>query len=129
MENYMPVEVFEEIKDGQLDDWINAYYHLDENQKDFFNISVGFSKKNNDGSPRINRENLNIDIFNLYSDVSDANYDILNKGLRLADFKNEFPIKFVQSHNVYRDTLLARTMHQDNKNELEDILAKIYELL
>jgi hypothetical protein len=129
MENYMPNEVYNEFRNAELNDWINAYLSLNEKQKDFFNISKGFSKKENNGTPKIAREDLPNEVKKLYENVSDANYNILNKGFQLSDFKSVFPLKFKDSHNVYKKTLNEQIQHQSNPNELEDILAKINQLL
>jgi hypothetical protein len=129
MENYMPIEVFKEWRNGKLDNWINAYEHLLEKQKDYFNIDVGFSKKNEIGESIHKREELDKEIQDLYSDVSEANYQVLDRGFKLQDFKREFPKKFIESHNVNKKTLSNRTSEQENSTELAEILQKINELL
>lgn len=129
MENYMPIEVFKEWKDGQLDSWIDAYEHLSEKQKDFFNINVGFSKKNEAGESIIKRKELEKEIQDLYSDISESNYQILDKGFKLQDFKSDFPKKFTGSHNINKKTLSNRTSEQENSTEFLELLQKINDLL
>jgi hypothetical protein len=129
MENYMPIEVFKEWKDGQLDGWVDAYEHLSEKQKDFFNINVGFSKKNEVGKSILKREELEKEIQDLYSDISEPNYQTLDNGFKLQDFKTDFPKKFTESPNVNKKTLLNRTSEQENPTEFLEILQKINDLL
>jgi hypothetical protein len=52
MENYLPIESFEELqrqravsKNNDLNNWINTYLHLSNTQKDFLNIPDGFLPK------------------------------------------------------------------------------------
>lgn len=129
MENYMPVEVFKEWEDEKLEAWAKAYAHLSEQQKDFFNINIGFSKKNEAGESIVKRNQLELDIQKLYENVTDANYRILDRGFKLQNFKREFPRKFTESPNVNRVTLSARLIEQENPNEILEILQKINDLL
>jgi hypothetical protein len=129
MENYMPDEAYNEFRNGTIDNWIDAYLHLNDNQKDFLNISKGFPKKQKDGTAITKREELDGEIQKLYSSVSKANFDILNEGFKLSAFKSNFPLKFKDSHSVHRKSLKARISHQTKPNELEEILEKISQLL
>lgn len=129
MENYLPNEVFNEFRNGLLDSWIDAFLYLNETQKDFLNISKGFSKKENDGTPKTKRSELPLEVQTLYASVSEANYNILNKGFQLSEFKSHFPLKFKFSHNVHHETLKRKVQHQTKPNELEEIINKINQLL
>jgi len=128
MENYMPDAVFEEFRGKGLDDWIDAYNFLSDQQKDFLNIPVGFSKKDGNGIPKFSRDQLHEEVRTLYGDLSSKNYDILNMGFSLADFKGEFPLKFMESHNVHKKSLIDKVSHHNNQ-ELAEIVKKIEELL
>jgi hypothetical protein len=129
MENYMPIEVFKEWKDGKLDSWIDAYEHLSEKQKDYFNIHVGFSKKDEKGASIHKREELEEEIQDLYADISESKYQALDKGFKLEAFKRDFPKKFTESLNVSKKTLSIRTIEQENPTEFLEILQKINDLL
>jgi hypothetical protein len=140
MENYMPIEVFEDLratiilnKKGhnnwqKMIDWIDAYLNLTERQKDFINISSGFPK-HYDESKSI-RKSINPNIltfFNVLQDGNNINFKILDEGFvyKGKEFKNEFPLLFLQSARVNKHTLNNRCGTQ----ELQQILEKIYKLL
>lgn len=130
MENYMPDEVFEDIKshlvttkgDISLIKWINVYLSLTKTeQKDYLNIKSGFSKeKDNVG----NRKPILTEILNLYN-ISKHDFDILDIGFNFPNFKTSFPELFVKSPRVNKFTLDKRA----NTNELDEILDKISKLL
>lgn len=128
MENYMPDEVFDYIAERLLQRWINVYKTLTAEQKDYLNLSKGFPKKKTDGTLRTLRSELDIPILNLFQSVSDTNFAILDEGFKLPNFKSEFPELFTH-HQTHKTTLLARTQHQQNPNELQGILDKIITLL
>jgi len=125
MENYIPDEVLEDIAFNENDDYFEAYLQLNPFQKDYFDIENGFGNKNfNSLSPEIQ---------SFYSEIDVENYKILRKGIQNdkfkgGKFKSEFP-KLFQHSKVTQETLLKRTQHQTNKNELQQILSKINELL
>ncbi|MFZ2724631.1 MAG: hypothetical protein WAX77_00080 [Methylococcaceae bacterium] len=127
MENYMPDEVYIDISSNNLalTTWFNAYRFLNSEQKDFLNIHNGFPKKDKAGNPIINRNDLPQSIQQLYVDVSESNYQILNKGFKLPNFKTEFPKNFDTNHQIHKSTLQARC----GTNELQEIIDKIIELL
>jgi len=119
MENYLPEEVFDEIENNE--DYIDAYKRLSSVQKDYFDIELGFPNKN--------FNSLQQEIQDLYHDLSENDKTIFRKqSLELDDFKNEFP-KLFQSNKVTRGSLLRRCEHQNDPNELPNILEKITELL
>lgn len=126
MENYMPNAVFDSIAaiNSELQNWYSCYMYLSPEQKDFLNISNGFSKKKSDSTPIKLRGELDQEIQHLYSDVSEPNYDTLNKGFNLARFKTEFP-KHFEHHQVHKESLNNRC----NSNELQEIVDNIMDLL
>ncbi|MEI6628523.1 MAG: hypothetical protein WCN27_03875, partial [Alphaproteobacteria bacterium] len=125
MENYMPDTVFDYIANTpELKNWLAAYAYLNEEQKDFLNISIGFSKKDQFGTSIISRSSLKQEVQLLYSNISQPNYEELDKGFKLANFKTEFPKQF-EHHQVHKNTLDNRC----GNNEFKDILDKIAALL
>lgn len=127
MENYLPDEVFKELINYQDNkEYIEAYLRLSSDQKDFFDIEKGFDKdKNfNDLKPDEFRE--------LFNKISDEDKKTFRKNdlkkINGKNFKSEFP-KLFSHEKVTKETLLKRTKHQKNPNELIDILKKIEELL
>ncbi|MCK5537854.1 MAG: hypothetical protein KAI79_13595 [Bacteroidales bacterium] len=126
MENYMPDEVFSYIAaKSELSNWSDAYIYLNMEQKNFLNINEGFSKKNQDGISKKQRNELKQEIQNLYVDISQTNYEKLDKGFKLKDFKTEFPKNFISHHQVNKSTLQERC----GTNEFQDIIDKIVTLL
>lgn len=129
MENYLPFEAYQEITNTNFDNWKNTFVHLSNSQKDYLNIEVGFSKKNDIGNPKKDRNAVNVETNNLYLNLSQADYDILNTGLaQIGDFKTAFPL-FFNSNHVTKATLLLRAGGTEEDNEFLDIINKIYELL
>lgn len=131
MENYMPDDVFNEFMNKTHKDWVDAYLSLTNDQKDHLNISLGFTKKATIGGGRylVKKKDLHVDVKNLYLNVSEKNYNKVGGGFKLADFKGTFPAKFINSHNVHKKSLLDKTKHQNNPNELQEILEKINQLI
>lgn len=124
MENYMPDEVYDSIgfktNDHKLKNWISAYKYLNDDQKDFLNISSGFPKDEYG-----NRKQLDINVVNLFDSISPKNIDILDKGFKYPNFKNAFPELFLVSDRVNRFSLENRS----KSNELNEILDKIKKML
>lgn len=125
MENYLPDEVFNNLPSQS---WIVAYNTLIPSQKDFLDIKNGFSKKDTNGVPTIARNDLDNNIQQLYDTLSDENYEILNRGINFPDFKTEFPKLFTSIH-ITKQSLVRRTKHQQNSNELQEIIDKISTLI
>jgi hypothetical protein len=146
MENYMPEEVFFKIASTPQDKkWSAAYTHPDltPTQKDYLNIPDGFpkhieaplskkqqrklkkeGKTNHTTIRRSDRAQLTTKIQELYTGVSDTNFDILDKGFQPAKSKSEFPKNFL-------DDSLTKKMFQErcNSDELQNIISKITNLL
>jgi hypothetical protein len=129
MENYMPLDVYNELRDGKLNNWIDAFLNLNSRQKDFLNIPKGFAKKSLTGDPIQSRHEQNTEVIGLYNSLSDVNYNIINEGFKFPDLKSSFPIRFTDSSNVHWQSLVERTKDQDNPNELFEIILKMEELL
>lgn len=133
MENYMPLEVIQEIKNIKSDSrdilrsecikWIDVYLHLNEKQRDYLNFT-GYSQS---------YLNLPKEIKDLFEDQQGENFSILERGFKYKNtestnlndderrFKNAFPRFFETSTRVNRMTLKKRA----NSDELELILDKI----
>jgi hypothetical protein len=119
MENYMPDIAFETIKNNENKNYIQAYLQLSPIQKDFFDIQNGLPDKNRISLPK--------EIQTFYNTVSDENFVIFRKNkLKYDNFKAEFPKLF---ESVDQKAFVERTTHQINKNELQEILEKITNLL
>lgn len=127
MENYMPDEVFDSLRNEykrhpnkykKLLNWINAYLNLSPSQKDFLNISSGFPKDMHG-----NLKPFNADVQNLFSNVSNTNLEKLKNGFKYPDFKNNYPQLF-ENNKVNKATLKTR-MTSTAPNESQDILNKI----
>jgi hypothetical protein len=141
MENYLPEKVFEELKENNqntfsedLINWIDAYLSLTDKQKDYINIPKGNLLGNENPKAKGLTDFWEVSETN----ISQVNSDKLNIGFKFNgfhgngsirqanNFKNAFPRLFIKA--THRG-LLDRTRHQDNPNELKDILDKITALL
>lgn len=146
MENYLPKEVFREIKkqidrlDNQdLKDWLEVYLNLtNKDQFDFLNIPDGFPPKDNKLVSEI-RKPVSVNILSLYElKVSDKNFKKLDKGFNFKgfdvngnlnsgkdfNFKNEMP-KWFKKEIITKKNLEER----DGEDELKQIIQKIEKLL
>jgi hypothetical protein len=138
MENYMPDEVYEDIKHEinlnktehnnwkKMIVWIDTFLHLSNEQKNFLNISDGFPKHIDKESKE--RKPIKKEILELFV-LTEAiqNFQVLDEGFSYKgkEFKNEFPLHFLKSLKVNKQSLSER----DGKNELQEILSKIYKLI
>lgn len=138
IENYLPDEAFEEIKDNQ--EFISEYLKLKPIQKDYFNLELGFGSRSNQ---YIAFNKLPIEEQEFYFDLSDSQKEIFrSKSLQKinnterVNFKEDFPKLFL-SEKVNKSNLLERCNHHFDhdeshpfdKNELPNLLKKINELL
>ncbi len=129
LENYLPLEAYQQISNSLFDNWKVSFNRLTDNQKDFLNIEIGFSKKHGTGMPKKGRNNVNEETNNLYVSLGQQDYDHLNQGLsQIGDFKTVFPT-FFDSEHVSKASLLAREGGTKEENEFLDILQKIKNLL
>ncbi|MBB6005494.1 hypothetical protein [Arcicella rosea] len=129
VENYLPIETYNQITNSSFDNWKASFYRLTDNQKDFLNIAIGFSRKNGNGTPKKDRNNVNGETNNLYDSLSQQDYDNLNQGLsQIGDFKTTFPT-FFDSNYVSNTNLLEREGGTEVNNEFLEILQKINDLL
>ena len=128
MENYLPDEVFDFIPRANINrNLIDIYKNFPNPfQKDFFNISKGFTNK----KKREIRSDLDTGVQQLYNvlTVPDSDFEILDKGLQIGDFKSVFP-KLFEHNEITKENLLDRVRHQQKNNELQEIVDKILKLL
>lgn len=120
MENYMPENVIYDLVPtynvNGIPNWVNAYKNLSSSdQKDYLNIPDGFPK---DGAGNVLP--LHGDVAALFN-IGHANLSYLSIGLKLPNFKDNFPKLFSSSHHVHKTSLNAR----DGNGELEKIKEKI----
>jgi hypothetical protein len=125
MENYMPDEVLEDVSNqpkisDELKKWLNVYNYLNNEQKDYLKYYDGFNEKVS------SLDDLRAEVKSLYIDQS-SNFEILKHGFKFKgkEFKNEFPLLFINSPRVNRNSLKNRA----NSDELENILQKINNML
>jgi hypothetical protein len=128
-ENYIPIPVLRKLNDQYLN--IYADFKFPE-QKDYFDLEKGFNDKNR------NSDRVDENIKKLYppETVSDANWNILRKGIQLEGykaqkFKTEFSKNF-KDKSTNRESLLEMIKHQPkegNLNEFEHIVNEIKKLL
>lgn len=134
MENYMPDEVIENLeaidsKYNSFSSWINVYKTISSEQKDFLNYQKGFPRELVTKIKKPRTQQIQ-DIQNLYStSISNVNYDILDDGLRLPKFKDQFPKLYENNHHVHKATLLNREGGTNEANEFREIIQKINSLL
>ncbi|MBP5540024.1 MAG: hypothetical protein J6X88_00065 [Bacteroidales bacterium] len=145
MENYMPDEVFEKNRQkwGKL--WVDAFRSLSPIQRDYYDISGGFSKDLGPDQPQ-NHTGLPSGMNTLFNRVSLENFkrliqspsikpydgiptpDIIEE-LRSNSMKNCFPTYFLDSNLVRYDTLMTRTSHQEDPDELIHVAQMIRQII
>lgn len=130
MENYMPDEVFQErrIELGKL--WVDAYLSLLPEQKDYLDISQGFMKDlPAGGMPR--KEDLPEGMRNHYTNVLATNFQRLSHPPQIqgGNMKNNFPKLYNESPMVRYDTMMNRTKHQSDPDELLHVAHMIRQIL
>lgn len=148
MENYMPDNVIESMRDKNNADWINAYMSLSREQKDYFNIVGGFygelSKENKAKADKKEKGHSNKDKRKksvsfvrsllptaqqrLYADVSPAHFKALENSIRLpksGSFKEVFPTYFGDPM-VTKESLDER---METSHELREMVESIQKLL
>ncbi|SHL72004.1 hypothetical protein SAMN05720487_12317 [Fibrobacter sp. UWT2] len=139
-ENYLPDDAIQELC-GSNNGWFNAFRHLTDVQKDFYDMQCGFKIKNMLRSSYTSEQDPNKMVFceacdrnfmkegikNLYSTLSDANWNFLSKGSGIANFKESFSLQFEKSSHVHRTSLLQRMPR--NPNELSSIASELEQIL
>ncbi|WP_091152264.1 hypothetical protein [Mucilaginibacter pineti] len=120
MENYLPIEAYPFLTRYMSQVFIDAFRSMTPIQIDFYNLQHGFEGKT--------RALLDVTVAAHYATVSDANLAILANGSGVGNFKSEFP-KFMTNHGVHRQSLISRTAHQNDPQELENIIKAIEKLL
>lgn len=125
MENYIPDIAFGSVTENRP--FVEAYLRLTADQKDYFDLEKGFRDVNFNSLP----EEFKI----FFSSVNEQDKAVFRandlkcftaKGR--DNFKSECP-KLFQLECVDKASLVARTHHQQNPNELKDIIQKIREQL
>jgi hypothetical protein len=145
LENYLPKEVFEEIRrqpavrnNNALNDWLEAYLSLtDKDQLDYLNIADGFPPKKDKYDISGTRKSVNPEILSMFAlSVTDINFKKLDNGFKYqgldengklksgSSFKDEFPNLF-RKPIINKQSLEAR----DGNGELLQIASKINQLL
>lgn len=92
-------------------------------QKDHLDYQNGFSKKNNKSESTVVRSNLHKEVQDLFHDVSEENYHLLEKGIDMPSFKSNFPYLF-QHNQVHKASLSKRL---GTSEEFNTIIAMIQE--
>jgi hypothetical protein len=123
IENYLPLDVFETINISNS--FIKTYIDidkLDNTQRDFIDIEKGLVKS------RRNWGKENQEVLNLFQNLSDNEFENLRNGLsgEFENFKRDYSQLFKKAT---QKGLIERTKHQENPNEIKDILDKITALL
>jgi len=129
MENYMPDEIFKQLRDEPLPKtlnkpwlnkykkWINVYLNLNDVQKNHLKITGAKISSDNHAGKQA-----------LYNNLSPIQKTILNDGfyfINADEHKNKFPLLFIESTKVNKHTLNQKC----GTGELQDIFGKILELL
>ena len=145
MENYIPTEALRSLSNDKTKEWLDAYFTLTPQQKDYFCLADGFSKDitwsdrkkvkakellltTKDKKLRKKsyvRSFLPKEVQNFYANVSNGNFLHLEKGLDISHFKTKFPEVFENFVLVFKNNLIERTSHQTDPQELEHIVQKI----
>lgn len=130
MENYMPDDIFLAKRNFYGVEWVDAYLHLSPPQKDYYCISGGFSK---DIDPKAEKifDNLPEGMKLCFHGISTTSFQRLlyppnNRG---GNFKDVFPMNYEDTASVRWDTLMARTAHQNDSEELLHITQMIRQIL
>ncbi|WP_152613809.1 hypothetical protein [Vibrio renipiscarius] len=125
MENYIPAIAFDRVTENRL--FVEAYLRLSPEQKDYFDLEKGFRDVNFNSLPE--------EFQTFFSSVNEQDRVVFRAndlkrftGEGRDDFKSECP-KLFQLECVDKASLLERTLHQQNPNELKDIIQKIREQL
>lgn len=138
-ENYVPDEVFKKYESIRAaTDYIGAYLRLNEHQKDFLDIELGFSRKSEGERVLIDRNELDVELKEFYRRISNDDYKVLGMGFSgkypksiKADFSKEF-------NKLTKTEMFGRIRHQElyeslfdgiKRNEFEHIIHEIKRLL
>lgn len=123
MENYLPDDAFNELETKGLNHnkkWISVYRNLTPTQKDHLKYDVGFKNKS--------KSDLSVKVTNLYSNISEPNYIVLNEGIQLESYKKNIAELF-NSPLVHKTSLLERGGGTDGDNELNKLIEKVNSFL
>jgi hypothetical protein len=121
IENYLSLDIFENINTSNP--FIRTYIDkLNNSQRDFIDVEKGLEKRRN------NWGNEKQEVLNFFENLTDSEFDSLRVGLsnEFENFKRDYPQLFKKAN---QQSLIERTKHQENQDELKDILNKITALL
>lgn len=141
MENYLPDDIFDNLKNlvphereyndwkvlPSTENWLHTYRYLSDTQKDYLNHQTGFSR-NRDKS-KINRKDQIPEIRDLFQNLTNDQFDILDEGLKFPDYKSQISRQFNRDEYINSVSLLARCGGTEDKNEFLEIITKIGSLL
>ena len=125
-ENYVPYQILKTLNDPFFNIYVNF---KDQDQKDYFDLEKGFDNKNKD--------KLQVEVGELYENISVDDYKVLRKGTTYEDYKNagNFKKEFSKLFNhkkITQDMLLEVIKNQKkigSLNEFEHIIKEIKKIL
>lgn len=115
IENYLPNEVLYKIP-KELHPITDELLSLDKSLQDFYDFKGGINNK-------ARKEGI-------FSELSNESYNLLKLGYKQQKYNPEKSLYLLFNDEcVTRENLMAKCKHQENPNELNDILDKITSLL
>jgi hypothetical protein len=116
IENYMPIQMLYEINDIN-NNKVETLENLNPTQQDYYDLDSGFNRKSKNG------------IDDIFSSLTNEEYNTLKNGFsEEIKTKSEVPKLFLNS-KLTRDLLTEKCSHQQDSNELLNIIDKINRLL
>lgn len=139
-ENYIPDRIYNSFlqstkRKDKRKDFAKVYLKMNEHQKDFLDIEKGFTIPKSNPKAVKDRNNLQEEIKNLYSDISDADYLKIGFGLDYPNLKSEFSNEFAKvskadlEKRINHQPLIKSKIDQVERNEFENIIHEIKYLL
>ena len=124
MENYLPDVLMQQLP-TELQEAVQAFCNLSEEQRDFYDLEKGFKDKN--------KSKANIP--SIFENLTETQHNLLRKGFHRTGkteklkyiAKQQLPLLF-DSQNLTKKDLTDRIQHQGNQ-ELSTIIDKIKQLL
>lgn len=121
IENYLPLDIFESI--NTQNPFVRVFFDkLNGAQRDYIDIENGLVKtRQNFGSEKK-------EVLSLFENLDEKEFGNLRFGIKdeFENFKKDYPKLF---RNATQEGLIEITKHQENPNELKDLLDKITLLL
>jgi len=113
IENYLPKEALLQIPEA-LHELTNTLFELEPVQQDFYDLEKGLGNAKND----------------LFDDITNQQRNILKLGYNQAGYDPKKELHQLFNHScITQENLLKKCKHQDTPDELQQILAKITNLL